>query len=208
MAPAGRQGMPPAPAAASSSLRGLPAGFSPHPQSLPPASPAHLPPCHPTCLPAQAAWKAVEYVKSGMVVGLGTGSTAAFAVDRIGQLLREGGLKDIVGVPTSIRTYEQAKSERAWLGAGGGWKGCACRLEGGLRGCAVLAREGTKAGAVAFLHASSSSPASSFLILCKRRLCLLAPVAPPHPGPPPYRRCRPGHPPGHPRHSAQAGRRD
>eukprot|EP00887_Chlorella_sp_A99_P006137 scaffold22.g6137.t1 len=59
--------------------------------------------------PLQAAWKAVEYVKSGQVVGLGTGSTAAFAVDRIGQLLKDGTLKDIVGVPTSIRTYEQAK---------------------------------------------------------------------------------------------------
>ena len=45
-----------------------------------------------------------------MVVGLGTGSTAAFAVDRIGDLLASGELKDIVGVPTSIRTYEQAKS--------------------------------------------------------------------------------------------------
>jgi ribose 5-phosphate isomerase A len=31
-------------------------------------------------------------------------------VDRIGQLLKDGTLKDIVGVPTSIRTYEQAKS--------------------------------------------------------------------------------------------------
>jgi ribose 5-phosphate isomerase A len=61
-------------------------------------------------LKKQAAWKAVEYVQSGMVVGLGTGSTAAFAVDRIGQLLKDGTLKDIVGVPTSIRTYEQAKS--------------------------------------------------------------------------------------------------
>lgn len=61
-------------------------------------------------LKKQAAWKAVDYVKSGMVVGLGTGSTAAFAVDRIGQLMKEGTLKDIVGVPTSIRTYEQAKS--------------------------------------------------------------------------------------------------
>jgi ribose 5-phosphate isomerase A len=61
-------------------------------------------------LKKQAAWKAVEYVKSGMVVGLGTGSTAAFAVDRIGQLMKEGSLKDIIGVPTSIRTYEQAKS--------------------------------------------------------------------------------------------------
>ena len=45
-----------------------------------------------------------------MVVGLGTGSTAAFAVDRIGQLLKEGKLKNIIGVPTSIRTYEQAKA--------------------------------------------------------------------------------------------------
>lgn len=62
-------------------------------------------------LKKQAGWKAVEYVKSGMKLGLGTGSTAAFAVDRIGQLLKEGSLTDIVGVPTSIRTYEQALSE-------------------------------------------------------------------------------------------------
>ena len=62
-------------------------------------------------LKKQAAWKAVDYVKSDMVVGLGTGSTAAFAVDRLGQLLKEGKLKNIIGVPTSIRTYEQAKLE-------------------------------------------------------------------------------------------------
>nr|CBX25073.1 ribose-5-phosphate isomerase [Polytomella sp. Pringsheim 198.80] len=61
-------------------------------------------------LKKQAAWKAVEYVKSGMVVGLGTGSTAYFAVERIGQLLKDGELKDIIGVPTSVRTYEHAKS--------------------------------------------------------------------------------------------------
>ena len=60
-------------------------------------------------LKQEAAWKAVEYVKSGMTVGLGTGSTAAFAVDRIGSLLKSGELKDIVAVPTSIATYEQAK---------------------------------------------------------------------------------------------------
>ena len=59
-------------------------------------------------LKQQAAFKAVEYVKSGMVVGLGTGSTAAYAVDRIGDLMKKGELKDIVGVPTSIRTFEQA----------------------------------------------------------------------------------------------------
>ena len=62
-------------------------------------------------LKQQAAWKAVEYVQSGTAIGLGTGSTAAFAVARIGELLKEGKLKDIVAVPTSIKTYEQAKSE-------------------------------------------------------------------------------------------------
>ena len=64
-------------------------------------------------LKKQAGWKAVEYVESGMKLGLGTGSTAAFAVERIGQLLKEGQLKDIVGVPTSIRTYEQAQGAPA-----------------------------------------------------------------------------------------------
>jgi ribose 5-phosphate isomerase A len=43
-----------------------------------------------------------------MVVGLGTGSTAAFAVERLGALLKSGELKDVVAVPTSVRTYEQA----------------------------------------------------------------------------------------------------
>ena len=62
-------------------------------------------------LKQQAAWQAVDYVKSGMRVGLGTGSTAAFAVARIGELMAKGELKDIVAVPTSVATYEQAKSE-------------------------------------------------------------------------------------------------
>ncbi|XP_072958308.1 probable ribose-5-phosphate isomerase 3, chloroplastic [Typha angustifolia] len=57
-----------------------------------------------------AAIKAVEYVKSGMVLGLGTGSTAAFVVAEIGALLSSGKLTGIVGVPTSKRTYEQALS--------------------------------------------------------------------------------------------------
>ncbi|CAL9041319.1 unnamed protein product [Musa banksii] len=57
-----------------------------------------------------AAVKAVEYVSSGMVLGLGTGSTAAFVVAEIGALLSSGKLRDIVGVPTSKRTYEQALS--------------------------------------------------------------------------------------------------
>lgn len=61
-------------------------------------------------LKQKAAWKAVEYVSSGMKLGLGTGSTAAFAVERIGDLLAKGELKDIVAVPTSIKTFEQAQS--------------------------------------------------------------------------------------------------
>jgi len=43
-------------------------------------------------------------VKSGMKLGLGTGSTAIPAVQRIGALLAEGKLKDILAVPTSFQT--------------------------------------------------------------------------------------------------------
>ncbi|CAF1939504.1 unnamed protein product [Brassica napus] len=57
-----------------------------------------------------AAEKAVESIKPGMVLGLGTGSTAAFAVDQIGKLLSSGQLHDIVGIPTSKRTEDQARS--------------------------------------------------------------------------------------------------
>ena len=55
-----------------------------------------------------AAEEAVSYIKSGMVVGLGTGSTAFFAIQKIGQLVKDGELKDIVGLPTSKRTEELA----------------------------------------------------------------------------------------------------
>ncbi|KAK9063698.1 hypothetical protein SSX86_017570 [Deinandra increscens subsp. villosa] len=57
-----------------------------------------------------AAYKAVEFVESGMVVGLGTGSTAKHAVDRIGELVQQGILTDIIGIPTSTKTHEQALS--------------------------------------------------------------------------------------------------
>ncbi|KAK4260718.1 hypothetical protein QN277_003797 [Acacia crassicarpa] len=57
-----------------------------------------------------AAYKAVEYVESGMVLGLGTGSTAKHAVARIGELLKQGKLKNIIGIPTSKMTHEQALS--------------------------------------------------------------------------------------------------
>jgi ribose 5-phosphate isomerase A len=61
-------------------------------------------------LKKQVGYKAVDdYVKSGMVVGLGTGSTAYYAVERVGQKLKSGELKDILAIPTSIRTKEQAE---------------------------------------------------------------------------------------------------
>merc|ERR1719164_90490 len=61
-------------------------------------------------LKKQVGYKAVDdYVRSGMVVGLGTGSTAYFAVERVGQKLKSGELKDIVAVPTSIKTQKQAE---------------------------------------------------------------------------------------------------
>ena len=61
-------------------------------------------------LKKQVGYKAVDdYVKSGMVVGLGTGSTAYYAVERVGEKLKSGELKDIIAIPTSIRTKEQAE---------------------------------------------------------------------------------------------------
>jgi ribose 5-phosphate isomerase A len=58
----------------------------------------------------QAADRAVECVESGMVVGLGAGSTAILAVRCIGQLLREGRLRDIVGVPCSSAIEAEARA--------------------------------------------------------------------------------------------------
>lgn len=60
-------------------------------------------------LKKRAAERAVDYVQSGMVVGLGTGSTTLYAVRRIGELLQEGDLADIVGVPTSEATAAEAR---------------------------------------------------------------------------------------------------
>jgi ribose 5-phosphate isomerase A len=56
----------------------------------------------------QAAERAVELVESGMVVGLGTGETATYAIRRIGALLRAGTLEDIEGVATSLATAAEA----------------------------------------------------------------------------------------------------
>jgi ribose 5-phosphate isomerase A len=61
-------------------------------------------------LKRDAAIEAVKRIKSGMRVGLGTGSTAKHAVIAIGEKLKAGALKDIVGMPTSAATEALAKS--------------------------------------------------------------------------------------------------
>jgi ribose 5-phosphate isomerase A len=56
----------------------------------------------------EAAIRAVTFVKPGMKVGLGTGSTAIFATRRIAALLRTGELHDIIGFATSKATQAEA----------------------------------------------------------------------------------------------------
>lgn len=54
-------------------------------------------------------YRAAEYVESGMVVGLGSGSTARYATLRLAELLREGALRGIVAIPTSEATARLAR---------------------------------------------------------------------------------------------------
>lgn len=57
----------------------------------------------------EAALRALDLVKSGMLLGLGTGSTARWLVDGLGEKLARGELVDVAGVPTSKQTEEQAR---------------------------------------------------------------------------------------------------
>jgi ribose 5-phosphate isomerase A len=55
---------------------------------------------------------AARRVESGMVVGLGTGSTAIHAISHIGERLRSGDLRDIRGVPTSYQATVLARENK------------------------------------------------------------------------------------------------
>ncbi len=55
-----------------------------------------------------AARSAVTLVKEGQIVGLGTGSTAAFAIGEIARRVKHEGL-NIIGIPTSIATEKMAR---------------------------------------------------------------------------------------------------
>jgi ribose 5-phosphate isomerase A len=65
-------------------------------------------------LKRQSAETAVAEVRDGMVLGLGTGSTATIAVDLLGARVREG--LRVIGVPTSERTAAQARALGIALG--------------------------------------------------------------------------------------------
>jgi ribose 5-phosphate isomerase A len=52
---------------------------------------------------------AANLVKSGSIVGLGTGSTTAYTIQFLGDRLKSGELKDIVGIPTSFQSEVLAK---------------------------------------------------------------------------------------------------
>jgi ribose 5-phosphate isomerase A len=52
---------------------------------------------------------AADRVQSGSIVGLGTGSTTAFAIQALGDRLKSGDLKDIKGIPTSFQASVLAK---------------------------------------------------------------------------------------------------
>lgn len=54
-----------------------------------------------------AADRAVDFVKDGMIVGLGTGSTAEFAIKRLGERVSEG--LDIRGIPSSVAIHKLAE---------------------------------------------------------------------------------------------------
>jgi ribose 5-phosphate isomerase A len=49
----------------------------------------------------RAAERGADLVRSGMVLGLGSGSTATLLVQELGRRLKSGQLRDVIGVPTS-----------------------------------------------------------------------------------------------------------
>jgi ribose 5-phosphate isomerase A len=57
----------------------------------------------------RAAEHALSYIQSGMVIGLGTGSTARHVLDGLAARLKDGRLREIVGVPTSEATAATAQ---------------------------------------------------------------------------------------------------
>jgi ribose 5-phosphate isomerase A len=60
-------------------------------------------------LKRQAACLGADLIETGMVVGLGSGSTVRFALEEIGKRIAAGVLRDIVGIPSSSQTEQLAR---------------------------------------------------------------------------------------------------
>lgn len=59
-------------------------------------------------LKEQAAREAIKHVESGMTLGLGTGSTARYAILGVGEMLQRGEIKDVRAAATSVETERLA----------------------------------------------------------------------------------------------------
>ena len=57
----------------------------------------------------QVGKAAAEYIESNSIIGLGTGSTTAYAIEHIGKRLQSGSLKNIIGITTSFQAEVLAK---------------------------------------------------------------------------------------------------
>lgn len=55
-----------------------------------------------------AEFAVTEFVRSDMIIGLGTGSTAIFALYKIGELLKQGELKNLKGIASSLQIESEA----------------------------------------------------------------------------------------------------
>ena len=52
----------------------------------------------------RVALEAVKHVEDGFVVGLGSGSTAAYVIQELGRLIQQDGLR-VIGVPSSSQAF-------------------------------------------------------------------------------------------------------
>jgi ribose 5-phosphate isomerase A len=65
----------------------------------------------------RAAIRAADYLREGMIVGLGTGSTVRYLLDEIAARRAQGDLLSVVGVPTSEETARRARELGIPLGS-------------------------------------------------------------------------------------------
>jgi ribose 5-phosphate isomerase A len=70
-----------------------------------------MPQASPDAAKRNAAYAAVEHVKDGMVVGLGSGTTAAYAILALGERTKHENLQ-ILGVPSSYQAFQLAVQSR------------------------------------------------------------------------------------------------